>query len=207
MIINEVNKKLEGYFHNRMQQFGASPKGVDYNGPDAQEIRFDQLTKIITSQDKFSIIDHGCGYGALYDYLSSRGYQFDYLGFDLNPEMIETAKKIHVKHRNAQFTQDEKNLVVSDYLIAACVYNIKFDCLSSEWTRYIESDLQKMNKLYTKAFSINFLTSYSDESRKRSDLYYADPCHFFDYCKRNFSRNVALLHDYQIFDFTIIVRK
>ena len=38
-------------------------------------------------------------------------------------------------------------------------------------------------------------------------LYYADPCALFDYCKRNFSRNVALLHDYKIYDFTLIVRK
>ena len=30
---------------------------------------------------------------------------------------------------------------------------------------------------------------------------------FFDFCKRNFSRNVALLHDYGLYDFTIIVRK
>ncbi|MBM3138043.1 MAG: class I SAM-dependent methyltransferase, partial [Chloroflexi bacterium] len=29
----------------------------------------------------------------------------------------------------------------------------------------------------------------------------------FDYCKVNFSKNVALLHDYKLYDFTIIVRK
>ncbi|HAW53355.1 MAG TPA: SAM-dependent methyltransferase, partial [Flavobacteriales bacterium] len=47
----------------------------------------------------------------------------------------------------------------------------------------------------------------SDPDRKRPDLYYGDPCFFFDYCKRNFSRNVALLHDYNLYDFTILVRK
>jgi hypothetical protein len=41
----------------------------------------------------------------------------------------------------------------------------------------------------------------------RDDLYYADPLFLFDYCKRNFAKNVALLHDYRIYDFTIIVRK
>ena len=41
----------------------------------------------------------------------------------------------------------------------------------------------------------------------RLDLYYADPCALFDYCKRSFSRNVALLHDYEIYDFTLLVRK
>ena len=41
----------------------------------------------------------------------------------------------------------------------------------------------------------------------RPDLYYADPGLFFDDCKRRFSRNVAILHDYDLYDFTVIVRK
>jgi len=41
----------------------------------------------------------------------------------------------------------------------------------------------------------------------RPDLYYADPLFLFDFCKQNFSKNVALLHDYRLYDFTLIVRK
>ena len=41
----------------------------------------------------------------------------------------------------------------------------------------------------------------------RSDLFYSDPCNLFDICKRKYSRNVALLHDYGLHEFTIIVRK
>lgn len=41
----------------------------------------------------------------------------------------------------------------------------------------------------------------------RDYLYYADPCAVFDYCKRHYSRNVALLYDYQQYEFTSLVRK
>jgi hypothetical protein len=41
----------------------------------------------------------------------------------------------------------------------------------------------------------------------RPDLYYADPRAIFDHCKRTFSRWVALLHDYGLYEFTILVRK
>ena len=41
----------------------------------------------------------------------------------------------------------------------------------------------------------------------RPDLYYADPCFLFDYCKTHFSKDVAILHDYGMYDFTLIVRK
>ena len=38
-------------------------------------------------------------------------------------------------------------------------------------------------------------------------LYYADPGRLFDLCKRRYSRNIALLHDYGLYEFTILVRK
>ena len=43
--------------------------------------------------------------------------------------------------------------------------------------------------------------------RMLADLYYADPCALFDHCKTKYSRNVALLHDYGLYEFTLIVRK
>jgi hypothetical protein len=50
------------------------------------------------------------------------------------------------------------------------------------------------------------LTIYSDQEKMRPDLYYGDPSWFFDHCKRRFSRNVALLHDYELYDWTMAVK-
>ena len=38
-------------------------------------------------------------------------------------------------------------------------------------------------------------------------LFYADPCELFDFCKTRFSQNVALLHDYGLYEFTILVEE
>ena len=59
----------------------------------------------------------------------------------------------------------------------------------------------------SRGFAFNCLTSYSDADKMRDDLYYADPCKLFDRCKRRYSRRVALLHDYGLWEFTILVRK
>ena len=56
-------------------------------------------------------------------------------------------------------------------------------------------------------FAFNVLTSYADPDRMRPDLYYADPCFLFDYCQRRYSRWVAILHDYGLYEFTVVVRK
>jgi len=67
--------------------------------------------------------------------------------------------------------------------------------------------VRELNAISRLGFSFNALTSYSDVEYRRADLYYADPLFWFDYCKRNISKRVSLLHDYPEYDFTIIVRK
>ena len=52
--------------------------------------------------------------------------------------------------------------------------------------------------------AFNMLTSYSDWTSPK--LYYADPLQVFDRCKRELWRDVALLHDYGIYEFTMLVR-
>ena len=53
--------------------------------------------------------------------------------------------------------------------------------------------------------AFNLLTNYVDY--KDEDLYYADPTYYFEYCKNQFSKNVSLLHDYDLFEWTIIIKK
>lgn len=76
-----------------------------------------------------------------------------------------------------------------------------------EWWTYLKDILDALDGCSRHGFAFNCLTSYSDIDKMRDYLYYADPCAVFDYCKRHYSRNVALLHDYQLYEFTILVRK
>ena len=94
-----------------------------------------------------------------------------------------------------------------DYVVASGIFNYRANISYEDWTTYVNAVFQEFNDLACKGFSSNFLTKYSDTDHMRADLYYADPCYLFDYCKRNFSKNVSLLHDYTIYDFTILVRK
>jgi hypothetical protein len=77
----------------------------------------------------------------------------------------------------------------------------------SEWRDHVEATLDVMDRTSRRGFSFNCLTTYSDAEKMREDLYYADPCDLFDCCKRRYSRHVALLHDYGLYEFTILVRK
>lgn len=209
MTMDETQKKLNDYFSEKLETFGATPQGVDYNGPEAQERRFEQLAKVIDPSQPFTVIDYGSGYGALFDFLQKKGWQFEYYGIDLIEKMVNAGRAAHQDVPNAHFTRWENEVPLADYLIAGAIFNIKLDATYEDWQAFVVSTLHRMNALCSKGFSFNMLTKYSDEDRmaQRPDLFYGDPLFFFDLCKRNFSRNVALLHDYGLYDFTILVRK
>lgn len=198
---------VKNYFEKSVDAHGATPQGVDWNSEFSQEIRFEQLLKICDPTNPFSIVDYGCGYGALADYLTKKGFKANYFGFDIVDKMLITAREHHAGKSNRTFTEDRNLLPVCDYVVASGIFNYRANISFEDWTTHIISILHQFNELSQKGFSSNFLTKYSDNDHMRADLYYADPCYLFDYCKRNFSKNVALLHDYTIYDFTILVRK
>ena len=57
MKIEETQKRVNEYFTEKLEKHGATPKGVDYNGPEAQEVRFDQLVKVIDPSQRFIVTD------------------------------------------------------------------------------------------------------------------------------------------------------
>jgi SAM-dependent methyltransferase len=207
--LNNIPKieQVKSYFEERVVQFGDSPRGADWNSVNSQEVRFDQLLKIIDNDEPFSLIDYGCGYGALADYLEVKGFKVDYYGFDIVEKMIETAREHNVGKSNRTFVTKSSDLPVCDYVVASGIFNYRADDSFDHWTEYVIEVLTQFNSLSRKGFASNFLTKYSDADRMQPHLYYADPLYIFDYCKKNFSKNVALLHDYKVYDFTILVRK
>jgi hypothetical protein len=207
--LDETHEKLRQYFTERLETHGADPRSVDYNSAEAQQRRFEQLARVIDPSRRFTVIDYGSGYGAMFDFLHGKGWDFDYHGVDLIEEMVAAGRKAHEAFPNAHFTTSEQELPRADYLVASAIFNIKLEASHEEWHSFVCRSLHKMDGLCSAGFSFNMLTKYSDADRmaERPDLFYGDPLFFFDYCKQQFSRNVALLHDYDLFDFTILVRK
>jgi SAM-dependent methyltransferase len=198
---------VKNYFQKKFIQYGATPQGQDWNSYDSQETRFSQLFKVIEEGKEFSILDYGCGYGAFFDFLNKTNSSFSYYGFDIIEDSILSGRELHKEFSNCDFFSDESQLKPVDYVVESGIFNIKLDISLDDWTDYAIKILNTMNRLANKGMAFNFLTKYSDAEYMKSNLYYADPCFYFDYCKNNFSQNVALLHDYGLYDFTILVRK
>lgn len=204
----ELLGDVSDYYSNKLSSYGNTPRGVDWNGEDSQLLRFEQLCRIINNDSEpFSVNDLGCGYGALLDYLTSRHKKTYYTGLDISPEMVKAAQLRHHSNLNAKFVLGCQPHSKADFGIASGIFNVRFERSDSEWFEYLEDTLDTLNSTSLHGFAFNCLTTYSDENKKRDDLYYADPCKLFDLCKRKYSRNVTLIHDYGLYEFTILVRK
>ena len=203
--LDAVLQKVRQYYDQKLAKYGPSPAGVDWNSFESQALRFEQLMRILQSTGPFSVNDYGCGYGALVDHMASKGYRFRYRGFDISDQMIAKASELHRGLENCEFSADQRRLRKADYTVASGIFNVKLDTDAKKWEGYIIHTLKTILRLSERGFTFNLLTKYSDSDRMRSDLYYADPLFFFDYCKRNCSRFVSLIHDYPLYEFTILV--
>jgi len=207
LTFDAILSQTKQYYDKKLGAYGPTPKGVDWNSAASQELRFEQLLKVCDTSNLFALNDYGCGYGALVAYMTGRNYRFEYSGFDLSVQMIDAARKEYGDFEHCQFSSDEGSLGVADYTVASGIFNVKLQTSDEGWKNYVLHALGKMAELSKKGFAFNALTKYSDPEFMRDDLFYADPLFLFDYCKRNFSRFVAVLHDYPLYEFTMLVRK
>jgi SAM-dependent methyltransferase len=194
------------YYAEKLRRHGPVPAGVDWNSLESQWVRFEQLLKVCGGEGEFSLIDFGCGYGALLGYLDSRDLHPLYWGFDLSGEMISEARRIHPETERRHFVERAADLPPADYTVASGIFNVRQDAPEAEWREYVVETLASLAQLSARGFAFNMLTSYSDPDKMRETLFYGDPCFFFHHCKTRF-RSVALLHDYGLYEFTILVKK
>jgi SAM-dependent methyltransferase len=203
----EILDKVGAYYESKLAAHGSTPRGVDWNSRESQRLRFDQLVKICAGESGISINDVGCGYGALVDYLADQGFDFTYTGFDIAAPMVTAARERHAGRANCRFVDGEELLEVADYTVTSGIFNVRLSFDDDIWAGHMFATLDRLNRLSRKGLAFNCLTRHSDLDRMRGDLYYADPVVVFEHCRAHFSPRVALLHDYPLFEFTVLVRK
>src|SRR4051794_40336155 len=112
MIRESILEQVEKYYTQKVLKHGPSPQGVDWNSAESQEMRFSQLLRIVSVNQKCSINDYGCGYGRLLTFLQAGHYDVDYTGLEISEAMIAQARKLHP---GARFVASRSDLPVSDY--------------------------------------------------------------------------------------------
>jgi SAM-dependent methyltransferase len=200
-------REIGEYYAGKLAAHGPTAQGVDWNSADSQRLRFEQFSRLWQGATQFSLNDLGSGYGALFDYLAGQGRKVDYLGLDVSAAMIEEASRRTVGQTGCAFLCGSSFPRTADYCVASGIFNVKLGAADDAWKAHVHATLAEMHRASRAGFAFNCLTRYADPDRMRPDLHYADPGALFDHCKRHFARNIALLHDYGLYEFTIVVCK
>ena len=197
----------ERHYGPLLAEHGAGPLGVGWNSQRAQEARFEQLARVLDgAPTPFTVIDYGCGTGDLLAWIRGRRIACSYTGFDLSESMVREARAAYGSVERARFTVTEEDLTAADFVLASGVFNLRFDTTDEEWHDYIVRTVDQLRALSLRGFAFNLLSSHSQTDKKRPELHYADPAWWLDHCLGRFSSRVAVLHDYDLWDFAVVVR-
>jgi len=201
-----VHARVSAYYTAKLREHGPTPKGVDWRDQESQEERFANLMKVVEDDSSGTLVELGCGYGALYDYLRRLNLNFTYHGYDISEEMVAAAKNLHAGASAATFEVGGVPRERSDYCVASGIFNVRLDTSIDDWRRYIFSTVELMAAVADKGFAFNCLTSFSDLDRQEPRLFYGDPGEILNHCIARYGRLVSILHGRPPYEFTVLVR-
>jgi trans-aconitate methyltransferase len=192
----EDKKRLKAFYDPAIEGYGPHDvRALRWSEYEGQQERFRVLCEAGVT-DGSSVLDVGCGFGDLYDYLRLNFSNVAYLGIDINPNMIDVAR---TKYAQALFevadfgTWDGKS---RDYVLASGALSFKIPNYRDVYFGYIK----KMFELARMAAAFNMLDSRAHIDDETFATY--DPYEIEAYC-RGLTPRVELRNGYLRQDFTV----
>jgi SAM-dependent methyltransferase len=197
-------EEIEQFFEGLAGK-GDSHAGVGWPTIENQTIRFDAALRLIEpGAEGFTVNDFGCGLAHMYDYMKAKGLPMKgYRGYDLSERSLAVARER--LGSEVELIRSDHLTGQADYSFACGIFNTRLDATDEEWLAFMKSVVLDLHEHSTRGFAFSSLSTYVDW--REPQLYYADPMEMFTFCKEEVSPRVALLHDYPIYEWTMLVRR
>lgn len=209
--MHRVTETLTAHYDECLATHGANARGMDW-GNDAGKLtaRFDAICRAIgmsENQEKFSLLDVGCGCGLLRDHLEARyPKRAGYTGLDASPAMLEAAKQRHPETKFVQHDIAEGGCEVScDWVVANGLLTERRGIPETRMIDFAQRVIGNMYECCKVGIVFNVLSShvnFRDES-----LFYWDPGVVIEYAAANLSRHISIHHDLETYDYFCCIRR
>ena len=203
----DILNQVADYYSAKLAAHGATARGVDWNGEESQTQRHRQFLRLLDGGRNASILDLGCGYGDFLRFLREERYSGRYIGYDIAPKMIEEARRLHGEGPDRLWRIGATPTETADYAIASGILNVRGSASIETWTGHVHRTIGTLARAGRRGFAFNVLATSSAPALRRSDLFYADPVDILTHCLDRFGQSVALLQDYGLWEFTVLVRR
>jgi hypothetical protein len=195
------------YYSRAIEEYGPTHRGVDWSSCASQELRFATLLQGVDWSGQPTLLDFGCGCGALAHHLDRLSIECDYVGYDIAPAMIDAAVRSHGQHDARRFTSDRDELERADIVIASGVFNVKLETPRMTWAHHAGDAIVRLGQLARRRVAFNMLPAASAQELERDDLYYANADAVARYCRAVIGGEVSLLEGYGLWEFTVVVER
>jgi len=200
-----------------VERYGYQPQALYWSNREIQEIRFQKLIEILPPANQinhqaWSLLDVGCGFADLLDYLKTQHYQPDYTGIDISPEMVLGAKSMHPDSviKEGELSDFDFNCSQFDYVMLSGALNevveTEVEGTHEQQGEYAKSVIKTMYSISRKGVAFNLLDARHEWVNSRYDLQSFLPNQIVDFCQ-GFANRVELVEGYLENDFTIYLRK
>jgi SAM-dependent methyltransferase len=193
-------KRIAEYYDRLAERFGADPRSVDASSADTLEVRYQTLSEVATLAGK-SILEVGCGFGGLGEYLVARNDDMRYLGIDVSRRMIDLGRAIHpeLELREGNVLELEAENAF-DFVLAQGIFYL----LSEEADVTVRRIVERMFSLAREAVAFSAISTWA--SAPDSNEYRIDPLRMLEFVRR-LTTFVVLRHDYHPGDVTFYLYK
>jgi SAM-dependent methyltransferase len=192
--IDEATKKR---YSVRLRSHGVSHLTLGWGSREQQNYRFDRVIENVVLSGK-SVLDVGCGFGDLVGYLKDKDIHVkSYTGIDVNPELIEEAKKLHPDARfiAGSLREVDREDIRSDVVIMLGLLNFCQNEIQN--TTYAKDLVSKAFDLAVEKLAVDFLSSCRFEGYPEEDfVYYYDPGFVLE-LGLSLSPSIRLIQDYE----------
>ena len=153
-----------------------------------------------------TLLDVGCGYGALGELIRQEGIQIEYNGIDVAENMIDYAKSRFGPESDfvcEDFLewQPRRNY---DYIVCNGVLTQKLDATHLEMHQYSKRLIQKMFDCANIGIAFNCMSTYVNF--QKDNLFYKNPSEMLAWCMSQLSPHVRLDASYELwYEYTVYV--
>jgi SAM-dependent methyltransferase len=189
-------------YEERLQKFGYSPATLGWGVQGRQEVRFSVLAEMAVRIPDSSVLDVGCGFCDLYQFLEQHGWMGRYTGIDIVPGLLNVARQRHpdLDIREIDVADESVSFGEYDFVIASGTFNAALPAGDNQ--AHAELALQRMFQACRQATCVDFLSSHVDFQKEGA--FHTDPGWALSVAKR-LTRRVFLRHDYMPYEFSIFL--
>ena len=205
----DLEYRINQAYQTRLKQRGNNAEGVFWRNQSTQIARFEallEITKKASPNLQTTIVDIGCGYGAMLDFIEQSAYSQTilYSGVDINRSMIRACWQQFPEKKHL-FRLGRKSYQEVDFSVFSGTFNLCFSNNVETWEKYIFSNLEHSWEKSRFGLVLNLLCEMQPSIRNQ--IYYANRKQFITRAKNRFGPTHAISTPCVSGDVTFIIIK